>query len=101
MHSVLCYTSSASGHFSESAQVVLAKQLLPDSEARCAISFEKCGLANRRRDDEIGGGGAIEVWTRAFGRPPRWEQFLLYAGLARFFLAPQHRRALPCPVRAP
>jgi hypothetical protein len=40
----LRYTPSASGHPSKSAQVVIAKQLLPDSEARCATLFEKCGL---------------------------------------------------------
>src|SRR5579863_3439362 len=45
-------------------------------------------LANCRRDDEIGEGGAIEARTRAFGRPPRWEQFLRYPALARFFLPP-------------
>ena len=42
--SVLRYTPFASGHASKSAQVVLAKQLLPNSEARCATLFEKCGL---------------------------------------------------------
>jgi hypothetical protein len=40
----LRYTPSASGHLSESAQVILTKRLLPDSEARCATLFEKCGL---------------------------------------------------------
>ena len=42
--SILRYTPSASGHLSESAQVVLTKQLLPDSEARCATLFEKLRL---------------------------------------------------------
>ena len=42
--SVLRYTPSASGRLSNSAQVVLAKQLLPDSATRCATQFEKCGL---------------------------------------------------------
>src|SRR5579863_3443541 len=43
--SVLRYTPSASGHLSETAQVILTKRLLPDSEARCATLFEKCGLS--------------------------------------------------------
>src|SRR5579863_2677199 len=50
-------------------------------------------LANCRRDDEIGEGGAIEARTRAFGRPPRWEQFLRYPALARFFCPPAQARS--------
>jgi hypothetical protein len=42
--SVLRYTASASGHCSGRAQVVVTKQLLPDSAARCASKCERCGL---------------------------------------------------------
>jgi hypothetical protein len=42
--SVLRYTPSASGRLSKSAQVVLKKQLLPDSATRCATQFEKSRL---------------------------------------------------------
>ena len=47
--SVLRYTPSASGGLSNSAQVVLAKRLLPDSATRCATQFEKWRLGPRRR----------------------------------------------------
>ena len=40
----------ASGHSSEPAQVVITKQLLPDSAARCATQFEKLRLGPLNAD---------------------------------------------------
>ena len=70
--SVPCYTPSASGRLSKSAQVVIAKQLLPDLATRCAIQFEKCGLAcdqrrlARRRCE---GGGTRNILGHAHENP--------------------------------
>jgi len=69
----LRYTPSASGHPSESAQVVITKQLLPDSEARCATLFEKCGLDCGRK----GAADTILVARDPVKKPGPWAVALM------------------------
>ena len=57
---VLRYTPSASGRLSKSAQVILKKQLLPDTATRCATQYEKSRL----------GAAAIHDRSRAPGHAP-------------------------------